>query len=157
VRDDTPAAFPREIESILADPEIRFHVKQVALQVLGSVEEVTPADVELVKKLHADPKWAAHVEAQVWFRRRAWLRALSSDGVLRAMLASANEKEVFKAIWLLRALADEEPGVIVTELRKYVTAAGNWPKYVAGVVQFARDPAPIELSGMLIYLVENGM
>jgi len=156
IRDDSPAVFAREIESILADQSIRFHLKQVALQALGAIDEVTQDDLSLAQRLHADSKWKPHIEELVWFRHSAWINALADSGWIGAMLASANMDERGRALWLLRAVVDEAPATIAKELRKYINAPEDWPKYVAGVVQFARDPAPIELSGILFYLVKKG-
>lgn len=90
LRDDDPARFVREAEGVLAHPDIRFHIKAVALALLRSLPDPSPAEWQMVERLAAAGE---PVASNLWLAVRTlpWFDRMDAEGALAEWLASGSD------------------------------------------------------------------
>ena len=101
LRDDDPERYLESMREILGGEKVRFHLKHLALQVLGHADAPMDGEVDLVLELLGKPEWVDHVFFQVLAGREAWFDMLYGRGVLQDWLADRDESRVKFAINLI--------------------------------------------------------
>ena len=115
LRDDDPEQFLDSMKNLLHGNEVRFHLKQLAVQMLGHSEAPTDEEVELVLGLLERPEWVDHVYSQVLAGREAWFDSLHHRGILRQWFESPDERKVNLAIFVVERVV-ETRGLTVESL-----------------------------------------
>ena len=101
LRDDDLERYLESMQEILGGEKVRFHLKHLALQVLGHADAPMDGEVDLVLELLGKPEWVDHVFFQVLAGREAWFDMLYGRGVLQDWLADRDESRVKFAINLI--------------------------------------------------------
>jgi hypothetical protein len=101
MRDDNLWLFLTQVKAIVLNAAIRFHLKHVALQVLGSTESPTDAELELLITFDADPTLSPHVR-QIFYHSLAWFDILVTRGLATQWANAADEGTRACGIWLMR-------------------------------------------------------
>jgi hypothetical protein len=115
LRDDDPEQFLDSMKDLLHGHAVRFHLKQLAVQMLSHTEAPTDEEVELVLGLLERPEWVDHVYSQVLAGREAWFDALHRRGILRRWLEGPDERRVNLVILIVERVV-ETRGVVVESL-----------------------------------------
>lgn len=90
LRADQPQRFVTEVEGLLGDHAIRFHIKEVVLALLRSVEDPTQAEWQLVERvLLGTPAFIDHVYQML--RTPAWFDRLDAENVITDWLGCDEE------------------------------------------------------------------
>lgn len=91
LREREPDRFHDELEALLMSDEIRFHVKEAALAVLGSLANPGSDDTSLVVRV-ADSR--PDFEERLWqqVRRPSWFAQLNADGYIKPWLDGTDER-----------------------------------------------------------------
>ena len=127
LRDDDPAAYAEALRSILFTPSVRFHLRHLALQMLGQADPPIAGEMGLVLDLSRDDDWLYHLSSHVVVGRPRWFDWLSERGVLREWLDGADDKRRNLALTILeRMLASRGPAVESLLLRFPTPVKRNW-------------------------------
>jgi hypothetical protein len=106
MRDDTPCKFLAEIKAIVLSANVRFHLKQLALQVLGSTESPTEAELSLLLEFNRVATLSPHVQ-QLFFGSVAWFDLLHARRLIESWANSDHVPTRNFALWLMRRLLRE--------------------------------------------------
>lgn len=131
LRDDEPDEYLKTLKMLLTDPDIRFHLKHLALQSLSQRDPPSDAESELVLRLLVDDNWRDHILRYVIRGQPAWFDALSKAGVIQAWLESRQDDEIIRAIELLSLVSDRRGDGVSALLEPYLAQPEPWPRRVA--------------------------
>ena len=93
--------FREEIEELLLEKEIRFHIKEIAIIIFGGIDSPKDEDFDLVLQIdNIEPEIAQHLWRKLV--RSNWFGLLYEKGIIQEWLASSDPK--------LRGLADTSLG-----------------------------------------------
>ena len=103
------------------DPQLRFHLKQIALAVLGSAQDICQADIDLVAKLAADPVWWGQVRGRVLWNKLTWFDALFRQGTWQEWLTGTGGPPIPAVLNLLRFVIEKRPAEVDAILKPFFT------------------------------------
>ena len=107
LRDDEPERFADEVESLLTSPDIRYHLKDVVVALLGDLTEPSACEWQAVASvLQTHPSF----EQQLWayLRKPQWFLRLDAEGLIEEWLDG--EREVCeRAVLIMQSAASEHP------------------------------------------------
>lgn len=90
LRADQPERFRSEVEGLLADHAIRFHIKEVVLALLRALGGPTLAEWQMVQRiLDAEPEFGDRVFSML--RTAPWFDRLDAEGMIEAWLTGDEE------------------------------------------------------------------
>lgn len=112
LRDDDPPRYEESLRAILNSDAVRFHLKHLALLVLGQADPPTIGEVDVAIGLLGDQKWLDHLTERVFNGRETWIDALHARGILGAWLDSGNEELVGRALYLLSRVTESRGSMI---------------------------------------------
>ena len=141
LRDDDPAGYLRALRDLILAPPgaVRFHLRQLALRLLGEVPQPMPGEFDLVCELAGDPAWRGHVLDQVFTRQSAWAEAAADRGVLARWLESPDGGLVEAGLLVCRWWSAQCGDRIAALVTPYLDRPDPWPRRVAGTLPY--DPA----------------
>ncbi len=106
LRDDDPARYEESLQTLLISEAVRFHLKHLALMLLGQADPPTAGEADLATALLREEKWLDHVTDLVVAGREAWIDALHARGVLARWLDSGDEGLTRRALYLLGRVSE---------------------------------------------------
>ncbi|MGL5095606.1 MAG: hypothetical protein ACRDD1_08465, partial [Planctomycetia bacterium] len=144
-RDDDPSCYVADVRAILFDPDVRFHLKQVALQTFGTIGDPKPPELAFVAALLQSPDWRDHAANEFLLDDNDWFSALDDDGVWRTMLGSDDEAAIHLAIHLMHFAAPKAGASVAALLQPYEDAGEPWSTRIDRVLPFdpTTDPEPL--------------
>ncbi len=109
--DEDPSELSVALKTLLTSDQIRFHIKQLAIETIG---QLRPTDElrELAFDLLDDVDWKEHVFRDVIHGNEQWMEALYESGRLFKMFASAEQSDHGTAAWLLNSIANRVPQIV---------------------------------------------
>jgi hypothetical protein len=116
LRDDDPLKYADALRSILSASDVRFHLRHLALQLLGQADPPIASEIGLVLKLADDENWLSHLSSHVVVGRPAWFDALNERDVLREWLKGTDEKRRNLALTILERALEARASAVGTLL-----------------------------------------
>ncbi|MFN2466508.1 MAG: hypothetical protein ABR521_00015 [Gaiellaceae bacterium] len=108
LRSDEPDRFVAEVEELLSEPSIRFHIKEVLVALMRAIEDPTAAEWQLIERLiAAAPKFVERLWAVL--RTPSWFDRLDAEGVIEQWLRGDDE-HFGRAIDVMTSVNKERPG-----------------------------------------------
>jgi hypothetical protein len=159
LRDEDSARYLGTIRALLVAPagQVRFHLRQLALRVLGEGPEPTGPECDLVYELARNPAWREHVFDLIFIRQAAWFGAMDDRGLLREWLSSLDEMLINSALrlclWLSPHCGDRVARLMVPLLNE----AEPWPTRVASTLHFNPATDSDELFRLRLQLIRRGV
>lgn len=134
LHDDDPDTFARQLEQLLISDRVRFHLKQVAIGVVGTVAAPSPTAWGVVARVleTADPEVVARLRAAL--RTPGWFELLTHEGVLVQWLADPAMRD--QAFGIMAAAARESPDRVAAVLRPRIGDPRFQP-WIRDVARFA--------------------
>ncbi len=90
IRDEDRLRYHQTLEDLCWGESIRFHIKQLILQYLGSVDEISAEESALVIDLLEQEKWREHVIDQVVWDSAPWFTLLAGKNIWTKWISSGN-------------------------------------------------------------------
>ncbi|MFO0954314.1 MAG: serine/threonine-protein kinase, partial [Isosphaeraceae bacterium] len=106
LRDDDPGLYIDSLRGLLQEQGVRFHLRHLAIQMLGHSDIPTLEEAELIVDLLESPDWVDHVYFQVLAGREAWFDELFRRGVLRRWLDGPEEWKINLAIRIVERVVE---------------------------------------------------
>ena len=130
-RDDDPTAYLGGIEALLTDDRIRFHLKHLAIRLLGQAEPPILGEVELVIRLLERDDWREHIVGQVLWNKPSWFHALDEQGIWTKWLDSRDESRINMALRMLGMMSSQFGDRVAPILSGCIANGEPWPERVA--------------------------
>lgn len=142
--DEDPPRFLATIQAIVESPDVRFHMKQLTLEVIGQVKP----DEDIVAftiSLHAKDEWREHIEGEVFSSGPEYCAELAKGGYLNKWLASNEKSKQRLALWILRRNVDTCVDVVVRQCAPLLDRGDDWPARVEAIlgINVVSDPSDI--------------
>ncbi|MHC3816817.1 NACHT domain-containing protein [Streptomyces sp. DT9] len=135
LRDLDPERFTEEVEALLTSPEIRYHLKDVTLAVLGGLEAPTTSEWGAVTRvLETRPLFQAQLVSAV--SNAAWFRRADDEAALDDWLTSADEREHDWAVRVMASAADVFPDRVARLMEPH-SADPRFGSWLRRIVRFA--------------------
>jgi len=121
------AEYLREFPALLRDSAIRFHVKKLIFQWLGSLDDPTEGEWRILEALLEDAALQSHVLVPI----RAslpWFDLLARLGVVGKWLASDDERLVNRALWMIcfPQVLEQRSAQAAALLAPYCGTSADW-------------------------------
>ncbi len=120
--DEDPAQLSKSLELLISSNEVRFHIKQLAIETAGQLCP-THELKEFVFSLLNRNEWRDHVYRDVFHSSDDWIEALHEEGRLVKMLLAEESSDYGTAEWLINSVANRIPLVVDSALDA-ITNAG---------------------------------
>jgi hypothetical protein len=115
LRDADPWKYEDSLRTLLVSGTVRFHLKHLALLMLGQADPPTEGEVDIAITLLSDEKWLDHLTDLVLRGRETWIDALHTRGILARWLDSRDDGLVGRALYLLSRVT-ESRGEMIEQL-----------------------------------------
>ena len=119
--DEEVTKLSHSIDSLIASNEVRFHIKQLAIETVGQLRP-SPELQDFVFSLLDREEWRHHVLRDVIHGNEPWIEALHEGGRLVSMLLSKESSEYGTAVWLLNSVGNRLPLVFDSVLEAATNA-----------------------------------
>jgi hypothetical protein len=159
LRDEDPDEHLRTMRGLFlaSAGEIRFHLRQLALRLLGESPAPTTPECDLVYELANLPAWREHVLDQVFTRQAAWFAAMDDRGLWAGWLASSNEDLVQSALQMCGGWSGLCGNRVAALIAPYADRPDPWPRWVVGTFPFNPADDTAELFRLRLRLLRRGI
>lgn len=168
LRDSDFNRYVSELQELLADEDIRPHIKDLVLALLAEVPNPTEDEWTVWKK-QIGPEVAAITEGTTsrdllsalarrrLFASQSWFPFLDEKGVVKEWLESGNDGLVDLAFRYLDVLQRHFPHQVANALDPYVDVGGNWIPRLRRVVAHAEYGTSRRFMELFLRLLDNGV
>jgi hypothetical protein len=159
LRDEDEQAYCVAIEAIIANKDIRFHLKHLILSLLGSIDTPLDREAQFVVKLLEEPKWNEHIRNLVLWNKSQWFKILCEKGIISKWLNSGNKEQTELAIGLMSLALPECSAEIFKIIRPLEKMGGAWLEKIANMLgwRFELSDECSELFAMRVRLMRRGV
>ena len=165
--DPDSGRYVRELGDLLADREIRPHLKDLAFALLADVPNPTEAEWTVWERWTAPALTAVEegapnsdkLSALAWnrlFGSRTWFAEVDRRGMIERWLACDNDRLVDSAVNYLRAHQRDAPDRVAALLEPYADCGGEWPPRLRFLVEWADHHTSRCFFDLCLHLVDNG-
>ncbi|MCA9399981.1 MAG: hypothetical protein KC713_00005 [Candidatus Omnitrophica bacterium] len=127
ISEESPTRFLQSIKQVIESNEVRFHIKHLVLEIMGSQDDVGNDLGSYCLELFNIDFWQTHILETVFGGHPAYISYLSRTGMLSKWLESTEMDEVNRALWLLQSVAERMPDFVTECLEPYIDSEGEWP------------------------------
>lgn len=135
LRDEDSERYVTEVETVLSDPAIRFHIKEIVLASLRSLTDPTTAEWAMIAGLIAtEPPFAN----RLWLtlRTRPWFDRLDAEQVIQQWLASDLEADHYHALDIMLGGVTERLDRLAELLAPHAGRAAGYPIWLNWITRF---------------------
>lgn len=125
--EESPEKFFVSVQEVLESKEVRFHIKHLVLEIIGSQESVSDELGRYCLRLFQDNFWQAHILETVFGWHPVYITYLNQKGIITEWLESEEPDKVNRAIWLLQSAAEKMQDFVTESLESYIDKGGEWP------------------------------
>ena len=118
----------KNLELILLGDDIRHHLKCHVLSLVGSFENPTSTEWEIVRSLFASDL-ASRARSAI-YGSVPWFDLLDSQGTIAQWLASGEEELVNQGFWMLVGIHKNRPGRCAELLAPYLGLSDDWDRRI---------------------------
>lgn len=135
--EESPVKFFEAVKVLLDSDGARFHIKHLALELIGSQDFVSDRLGAFCLSLYEDEYWGEHVYHSVFWGNPHYFQYLVKKGLISEWLDSSESESIEKCLNLLRSVAEKVPDDVTEILEPYLSAGGNWPEWVHGALSWS--------------------
>ncbi len=117
--------FCQNILELLDSPEIRFHVKYLAINVIGEVKIIKAPLRNLIISLINNEELSQPFIDHACFRHPKIVELFSEKNVISVWL-NGSDSQIDLAIRLLSSVADKAPDIIIKEIEPFIGVSEQW-------------------------------
>ncbi|MDV2981618.1 UNVERIFIED_CONTAM: hypothetical protein Q9R71_31035 [Actinomycetes bacterium ARC8] len=149
-----PGRFVKEVQALMVDDRVRFHIKDAVLTVLGNLSAPTSCEAKVLLEL---AKASPQLDERLWSRLHAltWFDRFAADGYIDVWL-NGDEKLQERALTLMVGVAGTIPDRLA-ELLATHTEAASYAEWLRRVARFADLGASRSLFDLLLDGIKQGL
>jgi len=158
LRSSEPARYIRELQSLLLDGRVRFHIKRLILQFLGALSDPTAAEWQVLSRLETEqPDLLSHVN-KVVSNHTGWFDVLDSAKFFDVSLSSTDGVRDERAVWLcgMPQILEKRSSRVAELLKRYRNREGNWPRYLQYICRSGNAYHGREMFDLFLSLISDG-
>jgi hypothetical protein len=116
--DEDPRLLSEILNFLFNAAEVRFHLKQLALEAISQLRPV-PELVQRIVTMFEDREWRIHVLHDVLFGNVEWINAFHGDERLFQMLFAKSDADQNNALWLMCSVIQTSPHFFSSALKLF--------------------------------------
>ncbi|GAA3312054.1 hypothetical protein [Arthrobacter ramosus] len=153
LRSSEPQRFLDEVTDLLESDQIRFHIKDACLGVLGALTDPNSSEARLAVEIARD---SPELRTRLWDHTRTpvWFERLDSDGYVADWLQGGHEDQR-RAMELMGTAAKTMPDRLAVVLQDHRNAE-QYPAWLRWIVRFADLGASQRLVEVLLQGIREG-
>jgi hypothetical protein len=155
-RDKDTARYLRDLESILSDGRIRFHLKRAALDHLMTVSDPSPEEWAILERVAASGDDIERHVLDLISGSPAWFDLLADLGTMSQWLSSGDEERVNEAVTILTRIQRSRPARVAELLTPYVGVSDEWSRRLLWLVRWADLATDRAFLDFFLHLLETG-
>ncbi|MCB1739435.1 MAG: hypothetical protein KDK91_03640 [Gammaproteobacteria bacterium] len=158
LRSNDPRRYEKELQSVLADNRVRFHIKKVILQYLSTVADPTLREWVVLSEIEAGERdWLTHIN-RVISSHVGWFDTLDRAGFLESGLASSEEQLEQRVVWLctMPGILQHRSARVAALLREHRRSDDTWRRYLQFVCQTGEVFHSREMFDLFLSLIRDG-
>jgi hypothetical protein len=126
--------FVSGIQRIIDSTEVRFHIKHLALELTGQIDEPSSTLCNFLVDMLGDDFWRGHLIETVFVAHPPFIRCLIQKNVITGWLNSGSSGRLNEALWLLRTVNEKIPDEVAEVLEPYANREQEWPRAMLGTL-----------------------
>jgi len=130
ISEESPERFLQSAQQVLASNEVRFHIKHLVLEIIGSQEDISDEFGQYCLDLFRIAFWQAHILETVFGGHPVYVTYLANKGIIREWLESREDDKGNHALWLLQSVTERIPDFVAEILEPYIDKGGKWPEHI---------------------------
>jgi hypothetical protein len=134
---ESSTEFIKAVKDIISADSVRFHLKQLCLEVTGQLDSPPAELLDYLVTLTDRPEWTEHVLGTVFVRHSPFISWLLERGVLGKWLASDERRNY--ALWLLRSVNEDVPDLVAKALEPFMGGDDRWNEWVLAALPWDAD------------------
>jgi hypothetical protein len=154
--DEAPDKFVDNLQVLLPNEAIRFHLKHLALSILGQIEQPTQRMLDFALELLNDAYWKNHAIELIYLRSIPYIQSLVNRGIMREWLESPDEAYRNRAVWLLGSIKQTFGDLVADVLSPYLDKGGDWPERILNALWFSPEKDSDKMFELRLDLVRRG-
>lgn len=124
--EESPHDFVKIVKSLLESDKIRFHMKHVALELIGQLEDLDEELGTYCLELLARDYWKKHIIETVCIGHDVFVMLLIEKEIILEWLNSDKEDDINLALLLLRSINDKIPDKITEVIEPFMANGEPW-------------------------------
>jgi energy-coupling factor transporter ATP-binding protein EcfA2 len=100
-----PSRFVREVNELLQDESVRYHIKQVVIDILRGLQNPSASEWEMIESIRSTTP-ALSDRLRLSLRTMPWFELLLSEGMLAELLSSGEQDDQSLAIEVIASAGD---------------------------------------------------
>jgi hypothetical protein len=158
LRSQDTGRYLEELEFVLGEQRVRFHIKRVVLQWLSSSRDPWLQEWELLQQVRSEhSELYSHVTNTV-AAMPSWFDVLENAHFFDACLASEEDARVNEAIWMLslHPIKEARSDRVAAILRKHRKAGQKWSDYLRHICRTGDVYHTREMFDLFLSLIDDG-
>lgn len=154
--DENSTKFLKGVKELLSNDKVRFHLKHLALSILGQIEQPTQPVLNFAIELLKDSHWKDHALELIYLRNGPYIHSLATQGIIQNWLGRSNKVDINSALWLLRSINETSDDLIVDLLTPYIDKEDDWPQWILRVLWFSPEKDSDKAFELRVKLARRG-
>ena len=158
LRDADFNRYINELTETLSGPDVRFHIKHVAIALLADLSAPVKEEWEVISGL-AGKDFSDPVTHHAWMtvRRPPWFLLVDSQGLVRQWLDDLDEAFVDETVTLLRVIQRQLPDKVAELAEPYVNRSERWNNRLLHLAVWADWSQGRRFLELMLQLIDNGI
>jgi hypothetical protein len=145
------------LKSLLYDPNIRFHIKEVTLAFLSGNKDIKEEECRIIISLTEDPSNKLFMKiGKILHGSSFWFEKINSQNLFEKWLASEDERYVNYASWLLYGFKDDYSDRVAELIEPYIGLSENWNNRIISLMRFADFSKDNKLYALFLRSIDDG-
>ncbi len=143
---------------ILDDPNIRFHIKKCALELMGQLDYVDDEAWNLLKRYISDTKSLLFREVFfIFINSNSWFKFLDGRRIISEWLDSGNEDIHKHALFILNNQIKKSPKESVELLKPYIGKSPEWNQKILNIISYQNLHLDRNVYELFVAMIAEGM
>jgi hypothetical protein len=155
-RDEEGERYVRDLEPIVSDSRIRFHLKRAALDYLMTVSDPSPEEWAILERAIASGGDIKRHILDLLSGSPAWFDLVVDQGTIPAWLSSEDDERINEAVTILGRIQRSRPARVAELLTPFVGASEEWNRRLLWLVQWADLTVDRSFLDFFLQLLETG-
>ena len=158
LRDAEFERYIANLKEILANTEVRFHIKQVAVALLADVSQPGEQEWDVLSSF-AGRDFNDPLTRHAWavLHQPSWFQLVDSLGLVQQWLRDSDEEFIDRIVLLFRSLQRHFPDRVAEILEQFVGVSDRWDSRLMYMAQWADWSEGRRFLELMLHLLDEGV